>query len=120
LGFHRLKRVCCQFPRSLGSVVGLAFMHSDLEKIGDIIWDSIEKMGFKPKLLRQSAILCWGEVAGEAIAQKSKALKVEGDTLIVKVYQPAWRQELLFLKNNLLAKIEAKIGKGHISDIRFV
>ena len=95
-------------------------MSGEPEKIGDLILDSINKMGFAERIQRQSAVVRWSEIVGEKIAAETEALRVEGSTLVIKVYKAAWRQQLTFLKDELLARLEADLGKDHIADIRFV
>ena len=95
-------------------------MSGEPEKIGDLILDSINKMGFAERIHKQSAVVRWSEIVGEKIAAETEALRVEGSTLVIKVYKAAWRQQLTFLKDELLARLEADLGTDHIADIRFV
>lgn len=90
------------------------------EKIGGSLMDALSRMGIAERLHKQQAVTRWKEAVGEVIAAQTEALKIDGDTLVVKVFQAAWRQELIFLKDELLAKLENEIGKDLIKDIRFV
>ena len=89
-------------------------------KIGSLILDSISRMGFGERLYKQNAVLNWPKIVGDIIAAETEAQRIDGDTLIIKVHRPAWRQQLTFLKADLLAKINLQIGEGHIKDIRFI
>jgi predicted nucleic acid-binding Zn ribbon protein len=89
------------------------------EKVGGLIGGFLERLGLAERLSLQSAVILWPEIAGPRIAEESEAVKIDGDTLIIKVYKAAWRQQLTFLKAELLAKLESKIGKG-VKDIRFI
>ena len=89
------------------------------EKVGGLIGGYLERLGLAERLSLQSAVVVWAEIAGPRIAEESEAVRIDGDTLIVKVYKAAWRQQLTFLKAELLAKLESKIGKG-VKDIRFI
>ena len=89
-------------------------------KIGNLILDSINKLGYAERLLKQNAVLRWPEIVGDIIAAESEAQRIDDDTLIVKVNKPAWRQQLSFIKADLLAKINSQIGDGYIRDIRFI
>jgi len=95
-------------------------MGKEPEKISGSIMDALSKMGIAERLRRQQAVTRWKEAVGEIIGAQTEALKIDGDTLVVKVYQAAWRQQLIFLKDELLAKLENEIGKELIKDIRFV
>lgn len=95
-------------------------MAKEPEKIGGSILDALSKMGIAERLRKQQAVTRWKEIVGETITAQTEALKIDGDTLVVKVYQAAWRQQLIFLKDELLAKLGVEIGKDLIKDIRFV
>ena len=69
---------------------------------------------------KQSAVEQWGEIVGEKIAIETKALKIDGDVLVVKVFKAAWRQQLIFLKDELLSKLETELGDERVKDIRFL
>jgi len=90
------------------------------EKIGGLISGYLDSLGLAERLGKQEAVLQWPEIAGPRIASETEALKVEGDTLVVKVQKAAWRQQLTFLKAELLAKLDSKLGAGCIKDIRFI
>jgi len=77
-------------------------------------------MGFAERLHRQEAVTKWGEIVGSKLAAETEALKIDGDTLVVKVYQAAWRHQLVFLKNDFLARLDTELGKDVIQDIRFI
>ncbi len=47
-------------------------------------------------------------------------VEVDGKTLVIVVDGPAWITQLRFLKPQLLKKIDARVGKGLITDLRFV
>jgi predicted nucleic acid-binding Zn ribbon protein len=90
------------------------------EKIGGLIAGYLDHLGFAARLGKQEAVLRWSDIVGPRVAEETKALRIDGDTLVVKVNQAAWRQQLSFLKIELLAKLDLKLGKGCIKDIRFI
>ena len=77
-------------------------------------------LGFANRLDKQTAVLQWADIAGPKIAEEAVALRIDGDTLVVRVGQAAWRQQLSFLKVELLGRMESRLGKGVIKDIRFI
>jgi predicted nucleic acid-binding Zn ribbon protein len=89
-------------------------------RVGGIIQGYLERLGFSARLGKQAAVLQWSEIAGPKIAEETKALRIDGDTLVVKVNRAAWRQQLTFLKSELLLRLELKLGKEVIKDIRFI
>lgn len=90
------------------------------QKIGGLIMDSLKRMGYSERIHRQSAVIGWSEIVGDTIAKETKALKIDNKTLVIKVHKAAWRQQLIFLKAELLKKIESDLGRGVVEDIRFI
>jgi len=90
------------------------------EKLGDSILETLGRMGFSERLQKQSAVIRWPEIVGETVAAESEAVRIDGDTLVVKVFKAAWRQQLVFVKDELLGKMEVELGKDLIRDIRFI
>lgn len=90
------------------------------EKIGSAILEALGRMGFTERLRKQSAVTKWPEMVGEIIARETEALRIDGDTLVVKVYQAAWRQQLIYFKDELLSKLKTELGDDSVEDIRFV
>ena len=95
-------------------------MAKEPEKIGNVILETLSRMGFTERLQKQSAVMRWKEIVGDTIAAETEALRIEGSTLIVRVHQAAWRQQLTYLKEGLLEKLKAELGEGSIEDIRFI
>jgi predicted nucleic acid-binding Zn ribbon protein len=90
------------------------------EKIGNVILKTLSRMGFTKRLQKQSAVIKWKEIVGDTIAAETEALRIDGNTLVVKVHQAAWRQQLTYLKEGLLVKLKAELGEDSIEDIRFI
>lgn len=95
-------------------------MAKEPEKIGNVILKTLSKMGFTERLQKQSAVTGWKTIVGDTIAAETKALRIEGATLIVRVHRAAWRQQLTYLKEGLLEKLNAELGENSIEDIRFI
>lgn len=67
-----------------------------------------------------SAIDIWDEIVGKNISKNTEATDVKHGVLMVKVSNSAWRQELLFKKEEILEKLNERIGNNLIRDIRFI
>ena len=84
------------------------------------IEEAIDGAGIKPALSQEAAVVLWGSIVGEAVSSVTKAERVESGTLIVKVETAVWRQELHMQKEEIINKINKKIGTRAIGDIRFI
>jgi predicted nucleic acid-binding Zn ribbon protein len=95
-------------------------LSKDPEKIGPTILEALDKMGFSERLRKQEAVAVWDKIVGDDLAAETRALKIDGDTLVVKVHKAAWRQQLIFLKDEFLKKLSDELSEDTIKDIRFV
>ncbi len=88
--------------------------------IGASLRGLIKDLGFDKKLDQVRIVRAWPEIVGENIANVTEADRVYEDILYVKVKSATWRTELLFQKRKILERIDNKIGKNIIKDIRFI
>lgn len=113
-------QVCREYAKTRRIRINKAgVLSGEPQKIGSLILETLNRMGFTDRLKKQRAVTDWNNIVGEKIAAQTEALRIEGDTLVVKVHQAAWRQQLLFLKDDLLAKLGKELGRD-IKDIRFL
>ena len=78
------------------------------------------KKEIKSALNQESAVILWGAIVGKNVSSVTKAERVESGALIVRVETSVWRQELHMQKNEIIKKINKKIGTTAIRDIRFI
>lgn len=66
----------------------------------------------------QEPIFVWTEVAGE-IGKIARPKKVKGDTLVLQVPSAAAKQELSFLENDFLERLNEKLETTEIDSLKF-
>jgi predicted nucleic acid-binding Zn ribbon protein len=88
--------------------------------VGEVLGELLQQFGLTDRLKEFDAVNCWAEVAGEQIASHTKAKDVRDGALIVEVSSSAWRNQLFYLKAELIEQINKKIGKKLIHDIMLV
>jgi len=64
-------------------------------------------------------INCWAEVVGKEIAQHSQPIKIQDQTLFLRVKSNVWANELNLRKGEMIQKFNLKAGEGMISNILF-
>ena len=57
----------------------------------------------------------WSEVVGEALAARTRPVRIDGGRLVLAVDEPAIATHVRFLQAELLAKLEALLGPGRIT-----
>jgi predicted nucleic acid-binding Zn ribbon protein len=87
--------------------------------IGNIVKDVIEQYRFEPDLALKDVWQLWDQAVGEIIAQNARPAAFKGKLLIVHVNSSAWIHQLQFLKQDLISKLNAALGKPLVEEIKF-
>jgi hypothetical protein len=59
----------------------------------------------------------WDEVVGEALAARTRPLKIEGQRLVLAVDEPAIATHVKFLQGELLAKLADLLGPDRVTSL---
>jgi hypothetical protein len=57
----------------------------------------------------------WTEVVGEALAARTRPLRIEANKLVLAVDEPAMATHVRFLQPELLARLEELLGPGRVT-----
>jgi len=76
-------------------------------------------IGLENRIEENLAFAFWDSVVGKEIAMHTEPEKIAKETVIVKVDNDVWRNELSFFKNEIIQKLNNKIGKKLIQEIKF-
>jgi len=87
--------------------------------IGSILPALLEKLGLSGGIRNHQLLDRWGEIVGPKIAEVAKAERLTDGRLWVSVSHPAWRTELVFMKQELIDKVNGAFGEKLVSDIIF-
>lgn len=90
-----------------------------IKKLDVAIREVIKEYGLEEKLKETSVLTSWDEIVGERIAQVAKAKKIKNGKLNVSVENPVWRNELIFLKKEIIEKINKKFKEEIVKEIIF-
>jgi predicted nucleic acid-binding Zn ribbon protein len=88
-------------------------------RIADGLGDVIRELGLGKKIRQYEAIDVWKDVVGESIAGVTEAEYIAGGKLFVRVARPTWRNELVYLKRELMEKLNTALGDEIVTDIIF-
>ena len=88
--------------------------------VGSVLPRVLKGLKLDKVMAAQPAVNLWPEVVGPKTAEHTRAVEVDGSTLVVVVDSPAWIAQLRFLKPQLLKKIAGRVGQGLVADVRFV
>jgi hypothetical protein len=59
----------------------------------------------------------WSEVVGEALAARTRPLRIDGGKLVLAVDEPAIATHVRFLQAELLVRLEQLLGAGRVTSI---
>ena len=91
-----------------------------MQQLKSAINHFLKNNGLDKGVNQQNAILIWEETVGKTIAPNTSAETVEHGILTVKTASPEWRQELVFKKQDIIKKLNTKLGNNTIREIRFI
>ncbi len=90
-----------------------------LQKIGDILQKALKRHHIPLRLEDQRLQKIWLEVVGPKIAAYTRPDAIKRDILFVKVANSVWMQQLHFLKQDILEKINREYKNNPIKNIFF-
>ncbi|NIV04319.1 DUF721 domain-containing protein [Candidatus Saccharibacteria bacterium] len=79
----------------------------------------LKAMGMRERFEENLSIAFWDTVVGKEIAQHTEPQKVSSGILFVKVDNDVWRNEIVYYKNEIIQKLNQKVGKRAIKEIKF-
>ncbi len=87
--------------------------------LGNVFTQLFRDLGIDKAIQQNMAVSRWAEIVGERISQISEADRIENGVLYVKVSSPVWRNELTFMKSNLINSLNEALAKNIVKDIKF-
>ncbi len=88
-----------------------------MERIGSIMHKLLGELGIERPVQRYQALLLWPEVVGERISEVTEANRLRNGKLFIRVKNAAWRNELVFYKEELVQKMNRKLGSNVVQEI---
>jgi hypothetical protein len=98
-------------PVRLGKILEKVIISSGLDK------ETRDRL--RQGLKENKIFAVWEDSVGQTVASHSQPEKIQSGYLTVIVSDSAWMQELQFLKSEIKKKLNQKLGRGTVRDIRF-
>ncbi|MDP2268911.1 MAG: DUF721 domain-containing protein [Deltaproteobacteria bacterium] len=90
-----------------------------LQRIDEILARALRKRHVPFRSEDRRLIEVWGKAVGPQIASQSRPEHLRREILLVKVANSVWMQQLHFLKEEIIGKVNTALGKPSVKDIRF-
>jgi hypothetical protein len=84
-----------------------------LERLGAVLDHSLKRFELGARLDEYGVWPIWNDVVGKTIALNAQPEKIRNGTLFVKVSSPVWMQQLQFMKEPILEKLNQRL-KGEV------
>ena len=89
------------------------------KKLGEIVRSVLSERGYLKQCLEAEIIKNWPDIVGDRLAKVSECADVRGGVVYVRVFSSSWRNEVSFLKKEILDKIKRETHCKTITDIVF-
>jgi predicted nucleic acid-binding Zn ribbon protein len=90
------------------------------ESLGEVLRQLLSSWGVDGRVREQGAVYRWKQVVGPRIAAHTEAIRVADGKMYVRASSSAWKTELVFMKPEIVDRLNRSVGKAVISDIVFV
>jgi len=86
---------------------------------GEALGHFLKVSGLSRRIQEQKLLDTWDRAVGNAIAEKTRPIRVRNRILQVKVINSVWMQQLQFMKGLIVKKLQEYMGNDFLQDIRF-
>jgi len=91
-----------------------------ITSLGDLLGRLAGDKNWRERLAMHQIFLCWPEVVGEEIAERTAPEVIRETVLWIRVADPVWLQQLQFEKLTLLEQLNRRIDSASkLTDLRF-
>lgn len=90
----------------------------EIKSINDILQQFLRKEGLETPLQQKRLIDAWDSVAGPMVARYTQEKFIKNQILFVKITNPALRQDLSMMRQQLTRRLNEVVGSSVISDVR--
>ena len=87
--------------------------------MGEVLGAFFKRTGMNRRIQEQKILNCWEKAVGEGVAEKTQPVSVKNRVLQVKVINSVWMQELQFMKELIMQKLQEQTGNNILRDLRF-
>ncbi|MDA9952139.1 MAG: DUF721 domain-containing protein [Chitinophagales bacterium] len=89
-------------------------MSNNMKSIGDLLGDFSQQKKLKKPLLEARVVNLWQPLMGDLINKYTEKIFVKNRVLFVKVNQAALKNELLYLQEQIILKINNEVGEDAV------
>lgn len=89
-----------------------------MPSIAAAIAQALKERGWSRLVEQHKSFQFWEEVVGPAIAANSRPVDIRDNFLIVQAKSAAWRSEIAFQKDEILAALNRRLKGNHLKGLK--
>ncbi|MEZ4272554.1 MAG: DciA family protein [Myxococcota bacterium] len=90
------------------------------KQAGGILAKTLEDLGLTDLAHRVRIVQVWCEAVGPELAARTEAHSFSRGVLTIKTHSAAWQNELTYMKETLIERINANLERNSVQDIRVI
>ena len=90
-----------------------------MQHIQVAIQNFLKKSGLNSGVEQQKALKIWGKTVGNKISKNTEPMSVKNGVLVIKTTNSVWKQELQIQKTEIIKRLNKRLKKNIIKEIRF-
>ncbi len=90
------------------------------EAVQGILESAFRKFGIKEELSKYQFVLHWRAIVGDDIAKRTKPESLKNKTLVIRVTDSTWSQELVFHKELIIKRLNSFLKSQAVDNVLFV
>jgi hypothetical protein len=102
------------------SHTAMASKNAPIERLGAVLDHSLKRFELSARLDEYGVWPIWNDVVGKTIALNAQPEKIRNGTLFVKVSSPVWMQQLQFMKELIVEKLNERLKTPAVKTIFFM
>lgn len=87
-------------------------------RLGESLGDVLRHLGYQKRASALWAMTVWDQAVGMTVARHAQPERVDGSLLWVVVDSAAWAEELRWMEETLLARVNAACGRKVVTGLR--
>ena len=91
-----------------------------MEKLKSALNTALKREHLDKGIRQNKALFLWEDIVGKSVAKNCTPEEVRHGILIVRALTPVWRNEIAIKKKEILEKLNTKLGKETIKDMRIL
>ncbi len=115
-------RPCCPVARTAILETPAAGLggYRNMERLGTILDRTVKRLPLKRRLDDYALWAIWDDTVGPAVARNAQPEKIRNGTLFVRVRAPTWMQQLQYMKDVMVEKLNQRLEREAVTNIFFV